>query len=91
MVRRYTVFAVVHRSQPEFTIPEIIEDTQRAVRFVRYNAKTYGIDPNRIGLLGGSSGGHLALMQGTGGDDGNPDAADPVDRVSSRAQAVGCF
>jgi acetyl esterase/lipase len=89
--RGYTVFAVVHRSQPEFTIPEIVEDTQRAVRFVRYNAKTYGIDPNRIGILGASSGGHLALMQGAGGDDGNPDATDPVERVSSRAQAVGCF
>ena len=89
--RGYTVFAVVHRSQPEFTIPEIIEDMQRAVRFVRYNAKTYGIDPNRIGILGASSGGHLALMQGTGGDDGNPDATDPVERVSSRAQAVGSF
>jgi acetyl esterase/lipase len=89
--RGYTVFAVIHRSQPEFTIPEIIEDTQRAVRFVRYNAKTYGIDPNRIGILGASSGGHLALMQGAGGDDGNPDAEDPIERVSSRAQAVGCF
>jgi acetyl esterase/lipase len=89
--RGYTVFAVVHRSQPEFTIPEIIEDTQRAVRFVRFNAKAYGIDPKRIGILGASSGGHLALMQGTGGDDGNPDAADPVERVSSRVQAVGCF
>lgn len=89
--RGYTVFAVVHRSQPDYTIPEIIEDVQRAVRFIRYNAKTYGIDPNRIGILGASSGGHLALMQGACGDDGNPDAADPVDRVSCRVQAVGCF
>jgi acetyl esterase/lipase len=82
---------VLHRSQPEFTIPEIVEDAQRAVRFVRYNAKTYGIDPNRIGILGASSGGHLALMQGAGGDDGNPEATDPVERVSSRVQAVGSF
>ena len=92
LIRRgYTVFAVVHRSQPEFTIPEIVDDTQRAVRFVRYNAKTYGIDADRIGIFGASSGGHLALMQGTGGDDGNPEASDSVERVSSRVQAVGSF
>ena len=60
--RGYTVFAVMHGSQPLFTIPEIIDDIQRAVRFVRYNARSYGIDPRRIGILGASSGGHLSLM-----------------------------
>jgi acetyl esterase/lipase len=89
--RGYTVFAVMHGSQPLFTVPEIIEDIQRAVRFVRYNARSFGIDPRRIGILGASSGGHLSLMQGSAGDDGDPQAADPIDRVSSRVQAVGCF
>ncbi len=89
--RGYTVFAVVHGSQPTFTVPDIIEDMHRAVRFIRYNAKTYHIDPKRLGILGGSSGGHLALMQGTAGNDGNPKADDLVERVSSRVQAVGCF
>ena len=89
--RGYTVFAVVHGSQPTFTVPDIIEDMHRAVRFIRYNAKTYHIDPKRLGILGGSSGGHLALMQGTAGKDGNPKADDPVERVSSRVQAVACF
>jgi acetyl esterase/lipase len=89
--RGYTVFAVVHGSQPKFTIPEILQDMNRAVRFIRTHAADYKIDPNRIGITGGSAGGHLSLMQGVSGDDGNPEAADPVDRASSRVQAVACF
>lgn len=89
--RGYTVFAVVHGSQPRFTIPEITEDLNRAVRFIRHHAKDYQIDPARIGVTGGSAGGHLSLMQGTAGDKGNPAASDPIDRESSRVQAVACF
>jgi acetyl esterase/lipase len=89
--RGYTVFAVVHGSQPKFTLPEIIEDMHRAVRFVRYNAKEYKIDPDRIGITGGSAGGHLSLMMGMAGCDGDPKAKDLIDRGSSRVQAVACF
>jgi acetyl esterase/lipase len=89
--RGYTVFAVVHGSQPKFTIPEIIADMNRSVRFIRANAKKFNIDPDRFGITGASAGGHLSLMQGTAGDLGNPMASDPVERTSSRVQAVGCF
>jgi acetyl esterase/lipase len=89
--RGYTVFAVVHGSQPRYTIPEIVTDMNRAVRFIRYHAADYQIDPDRIGITGGSAGGHLSLMQGTAGDKGNPDAKDPIDKTSSRIQAVACF
>jgi acetyl esterase/lipase len=89
--RGYTVFAVVHASQPRFTIPEAIADVNRSVRFIRHHAKDYQIDPERIGITGASAGGHLSLMQGTAGDKGNPKAADPIERVSSRVQAVACF
>jgi acetyl esterase/lipase len=89
--RGYTVFAVVHGSQPRFTIPEVVADMNRAVRFVRYHAADYHVDPNRIGVTGASAGGHLSLMLGTAGDNGKPDARDPVDRTSSRVQAVACF
>jgi acetyl esterase/lipase len=89
--RGYTVFAVVHGSQPKFTIPEIREDMNRAVRFIRHHAEDYGIDPDRIGIYGGSAGGHLSLMQGLAGGDGDPGAKDPVDRESSRVQAVACL
>lgn len=89
--RGYTVFAVVHGSQPRFTIPEVIEDMHRAVRFIRHHARDYGIDPTQIGITGGSAGGHLSLMQGTAGRPGDPNAKDPVDRESSAVQAVACF
>jgi acetyl esterase/lipase len=87
----YTVFAVVHGSQPKFTIPEILLDMNRSIRFIRHHAADYGIDPDRIGITGGSAGGHLSLMQGTAGDKGDPKAIDPVDRESSRVQAVACL
>ncbi len=89
--RGYTVFAVVHGSQPKYTIPEVLQDMHRAVRFIRHHAKDYHIDPDRIGISGGSAGGHLSLMQGTAGDSGNKDSKDPIERESSRVQAVGCF
>jgi acetyl esterase/lipase len=89
--RGYTVFAVVHGSQPKFTIPEIVDDMHRAVRFIRSRASHYQIDSDRIGISGASAGGHLSLMQGTAGTLGNREATDPVERESSRVQAVACF
>jgi acetyl esterase/lipase len=89
--RGYTVFAVVHGCQPKFTIPEIIEDMNRSIRYIRHHADDYGFDPNRIGIMGGSAGGHLSLMQGVAGTLGDPQAEDPVDRESSRVQAVACL
>src|SRR5207302_3534176 len=62
-----------------------------ALRFIRFHAGDYHIDPDRIGITGGSAGGHLSLMQGTAGKEGDPRAKDPVDRTSSRVQAVACF
>jgi acetyl esterase/lipase len=89
--RGYTVFAIVHGSQPRYTIPEVLQDMNRSVRYIRHHAKDYKIDPQRIGISGGSAGGHLSLMQGVAGDLGDPKAKDPVDRESSRVQAVACF
>jgi acetyl esterase/lipase len=89
--RGYTVFAVYHLSQPEATVMEIVEDVNRGVRFIRYHAREYGVDPQRLGLVGGSSGGHLSLMLATRGGPGLADATDPVDRESSAVQAVAIF
>lgn len=89
--RGYTVFAVYHGSQPEFTVMEIVEDVRRAVRFVRHHARDYGIDPDRLGVCGGSSGGHLSLMIATRGGPGREYAPDPVDRESDAVQAVAIF
>ena len=87
----YTVFAVVHGSQPRFTVLEIVEDLHRAVRWIRHHAADYSIRPDRLGITGSSAGGHLSLTMGTQGRDGDPKAQDPVDRESSRVQAVACF
>jgi len=89
--RGYTVFLVYHGSQPKFTIPEIVEDVRRAVRFIRHDAKRFGVDPDRLGVSGGSAGGHLSLMLGTTGAKGDPKARDPIDRESSAVAAVACF
>jgi acetyl esterase/lipase len=91
LARGYTVFTVVHGSQPRFTVPECVADVKRAVRFIRSHAKDYGLDPGRLGVFGGSAGGHLSLMLGTTGDRGTPDSKDPVERAPSRVGAVACF
>ena len=69
----------------------IVADMRRAVRFIRQHAGEYGVDPNRIGVFGGSAGGQLALLLGTTADSGDPSAADPVLRESSRVAAVVAY
>lgn len=58
----FTVFEVVHGAQPRFKVAEIVDQVQTAVRFVHAHATDYGIDTNRVGVTGISTGGHLALM-----------------------------
>lgn len=89
--RGYTLFIVRHGSAPQFKVPDAVADVRRAVRYVRLNADKFGIDPNRIGVCGGSAGGHLSLMLGTTADDGTQDAEDAVDRASSRVAAVVAY
>jgi acetyl esterase/lipase len=84
----FTVFEVVHGAQPKFIIPEIFTQVQHAVRFIHANAQTWGVDPNRLAVSGASAGGHLSLMLGARGDDGDSTAKDPADRPSSRVAAV---
>ncbi|MEO9210956.1 MAG: alpha/beta hydrolase, partial [Ginsengibacter sp.] len=86
----FTVFLVIHGSQPRYAIPDEISDVKRSVRFIRYHAADYGIDPNKLGITGSSAGGNLALIIGLS-DDKPSDSKDPVDHVSARVQAVGVF
>lgn len=64
--------------------PIPMQDGQRAIRTVRSKANQWGVDPNRVGIIGFSAGGHLASTLGTHFDAGNPQASDAIDRVSSR-------
>jgi acetyl esterase/lipase len=84
----FTVFAVRHGSSPKYQVPDAIEDVRRAVRFIRLNAEKLGVDAERLGVYGGSAGGHLSLMLGTASDAGDPKSKDPVLRVSDRVAAV---
>jgi acetyl esterase/lipase len=84
----YTVFAIDHRALPRFHWPAEIEDAQRAVRFVRYRAKQFGINPARIGAVGYSSGAHLAGLLGMMPGTGNANDGDPVEQQSARVQCV---
>ena len=84
----YTVFTINHRQAPRFRYPAAVEDVQRAVRFVRHNAERYGIDPDQLGGWGGSSGAHLISLLATMDGHGDPDDPDPVNRESTKLQAV---
>ena len=89
--RGYTVFAVIHSSAPRFSLPDMIADIHRAVRFVRYRADDFGIKADHIGIAGASAGGTLSLLIGTSGQAGDPNDPDPVERQPSNVQAVGSF
>ena len=84
----FTLFVVRHGSSPRYSVPEMIPDMNRAVRYVRSIAAKYNVDPNCLGITSGSSGGHLSLMAAVTGDDGKPDSKDPIERISSRVQCV---
>ncbi len=68
--------------------PMPLNDAQRSMRIIRSNADKWGLDPNRIGILGGSSGGHLASTLATHYDRGDKDAKDPIERMSCRPDYV---
>jgi acetyl esterase/lipase len=89
--RGYTILAVYHVSQPEATVAEIFEDVSRAIRHIRHHAQEHGIDPKRLGVTGGSAGGHLSLLLATRGGPGLAQTADPIDRESCAVQAVAIF
>jgi acetyl esterase/lipase len=84
----YTVFALNHRAVPRFHYPGAVEDVQRAVRFIRHHARTFGVDGARLGGMGGSSGGHLIGLTAMLAAPGKADDPDPVNREAATLQAV---
>jgi len=87
----FTVIPLRHGGSPKYLIPEIVADVRRGVRFIRYNAKRWGIDPNRLGVYGGSAGGHLSLMIGLASDNGDPAAKEDFMKESDRVAAVVAY
>lgn len=87
----FTVIPVRHGSSPKYYIPEIVADVRQAVRFIRYNAKLWGVDANRLGVFGGSAGGHLSLVLGTASDNGDPNAKEGFMKESDRVASVVAY
>jgi len=79
-----TAFVLRYRLGPRYHHPIELGDAQRAIRLVRSRAAEFGIQPDRIGMMGFSAGGHLTSTAGTHFDNGNPSATDPIDRASCR-------
>ena len=77
-------FVLRYRHAPEYHHPAPILDAQRALRTVRSRAQEWGVDSDRIGILGFSAGGHLTATAGTKFDEGNAQSADAIERVSCR-------
>ncbi|HWR51997.1 MAG TPA: alpha/beta hydrolase [Bryobacteraceae bacterium] len=82
--RGVAAFVLKYRLGPRSHHPAPLTDVQRAIRTVRQGAAGFGVAPDRIGVWGFSAGGHLASTAATHFDSGAADAADAIDRVSSR-------
>jgi acetyl esterase/lipase len=87
-LRGITAFVLTYRLAPRYRYPAPILDGYRAMRWVRSHAQAFAIAPDRIGMWGFSAGGHLVGIVGTHFDEGNLQAADPIERVSDRPDFV---
>ena len=86
----FTVLSVRHGSSPRYKVPEAEADVRRALRYVHLNADGLDVDADRLGVFGGSAGGHLSLMLGLVSDDGQQ-GNDAVLRAPSRVAAVVAY
>ncbi len=84
--RGYVAAAINYRLAPKYSYPAQLDDCQRAVRWLRKNAKEYKIDPKRFGAAGASAGGHLALLLGT--RETRNDSDPELKGISSKVQCV---
>jgi len=94
----FTVFDIRHGSSPKFTLDEIVGDVRRGLRFVKYHAEEFNIDPHRIGLAGASTGGYLAIFLAVSADEGVREAGsqiqesgDEIDKMDIKVQTVATW
>jgi acetyl esterase/lipase len=87
-----TAVVLKYRLGPKYRHPAMMQDALRAIRYTRSKASEWKIDPNRVGIMGFSAGGHLASTAATHFDGGAPNASDPIDKLSSRPDlAILCY
>lgn len=88
----YTVFALRHGTSPKYPLADIVTDLRRGVRYIRHYASDYDVDAERIGVWGGSAGGHLSLLLATASE---PPMSEPSEEFEiepvSVAAAVAYF
>jgi acetyl esterase/lipase len=90
MSKGIALFSIAYRLGPHGGFPQNIRDCRNAIRFIRKNAARFNIDPERIGVMGGSAGGHLSLMLAMAPEDF--DDGGPVDELKGvSAKVCGCF
>jgi acetyl esterase/lipase len=85
----YTAFVLKYRLSREAGVPykferEVLQDGQRGMRVARSLAEEYGFDPNKVGMMGFSAGGEVVSITSYRSGKGDPNAADPVDRLEAR-------
>jgi acetyl esterase/lipase len=85
----YTTFVLKYRLSRQPGVPykfeeHVLQDGQRAIRMVRHRAKAFGINPEKVGMLGFSAGGEVVSITCYKPGKGNPEAADPVDRLNAK-------
>jgi acetyl esterase/lipase len=83
-----TAFMLKYRIAPRYKHPAPLQDAQRAIRTVRARAAEWKVDPQRVGIMGFSAGGHLTSTAATHFDDGNPGSPDAIEKVSCRPDFV---
>ncbi len=84
-----TAFVLTYRLAPRYDNGARTRDAERALRLVRAHAAEWQIDPQRLGFIGFSAGGSLARDLTNAADNGDPGAADPIERASSRPDYLG--
>ena len=89
--RGFTVFLVRHGSSPLFKVPDAVDDVRLAVEHIRGKASVYGVDPNRLGLMGRSAGGHLSLAIGLRAEGPGGQPADPDNERTNQVAAIVAY
>ncbi len=87
----FTVIPVHHGSAPRYHVPDAYADVSLAIRHIKLHASDYGVDADRIGVMGGSAGGHLSLMLGMTSDDGDTRADEAVLQQDNHIAAVVAY
>jgi len=87
----FVTASIFYRLSGDSPFPADIEDCKCAIRYLRANARRYGIDPNRIGVAGASAGGHLAELVATADDKAGLEGNGGWQSVSSRVQAASAY